>query len=70
MIKVEIEYKGRTKIISAAYIDIKRENGVFDIYILDVAGGEHRENSTNEKLGTIYVDEDYYNIARYRIKNR
>ncbi len=58
MIKVEIEYKGRTKIINAAHIDIKEENGVFDIYVLDVAGEEHRENSANEELEVIYVDEE------------
>lgn len=58
MIKVEIEYKGRTKIINAAHIDIKEENGVFDIYVLDVVGEEHRENSANEELEVIYVDEE------------
>lgn len=58
MIKVEIEYKNRTKIINAAHIDIKEENGVFDIYVLDVAGEEHRENSANEELEVIYVDEE------------
>ena len=58
MLKVEIKYKNRTKIINAANVDIKEENGVFDIYVLDIAGEEHWANSTNEELEVIYVDEE------------
>ena len=56
MIKVEIQYRGRTKIISAAHIEIEKENGAFEIYVLDVAGVEHRESSANEELEFINVD--------------
>lgn len=58
MITVEIQYRGRTKIISAAHIEIEKGNGAFEIYVLDVAGVEHRENSANEELEFIHVDKE------------
>ena len=67
MIKVEIKYKGRTKFINAVYVDVKEAIGAFDIYVLDATGGEHRENSANEELEVIYVNEYHYDIAYYRI---
>lgn len=74
MIKVQIEYGTwsditRTKIINAAHIETIKEDEIFQIYVLDVSGEEHRANSNEELLENVYVDGEvkYRRTTRKRI---